>query len=198
ALAGATVLLNLSASPITIGRAEDRHLMARSASARCNAAYLYAAAMSGESTTDLSWDGMTMVYEMGDLLGESARFPETAQRTVVDVDLDRIRQERIRQGSLADSRQAAGRTAYRRPEIRLDPPKDDLGLRRVVDRFPFVPDDPERLALDCYEGYNIQVHGLEQRMRAIGMPKIVLGVSGGLDSTHALIVAAKACDRLGL
>lgn len=198
ALAGATVLLNLSASPTTIGRAQDRHLMARSASTRCTAAYLYAAAMSGESTTDLSWDGMTMVYEMGDLLGESARFPETAQRTVVDVDLDRIRQERIRQGSFADSRQAAGSTAYRVLEIRLDPPKDDLGLRRVVDRFPFVPDDPERLALDCYEGYNIQVHGLEQRMRAIGMPKIVLGVSGGLDSTHALIVAAKACDRLGL
>jgi len=197
ALAGATVLLNLSASPITIGRAEDRHLMARSASARCNAAYLYAAAMAGESTTDLSWDGMTMVYELGDLLGESARFPETAQRTVVDVDLDRIRQERIRQGTFADSRDQAS-SAYRVLEIRLDPPREDLGLRRYVDRFPFVPDDPERLALDCYEGYNIQVHGLEQRMRAIGMPKIVIGVSGGLDSTHALIVAAKACDRLGL
>ena len=200
ALAGATVLLNLSASPITIGRAEDRHLLARSSSARCNAAYLYAAGMAGESTTDLSWDGMTMVYEMGDLLGQSERFPETAQRTVVDVDLDRLRQERIRQGSFDDNRRAAEdpTTAYRVLELTLDPPREDLGLRRHVDRFPFVPDDPERLALDCYEGYNIQVHGLEQRMRAIGMPKIVIGVSGGLDSTHALIVAAKACDRLGL
>jgi NAD+ synthase (glutamine-hydrolysing) len=203
ALAGATVLLNLSASPITIGRAEDRHLLARSSSARCNAAYLYAAGMSGESSTDLSWDGMTMVYEMGDLLGQSERFPETAQRTVVDVDLDRLRQERIRQGSFDDNRRTEGigyedGTAYRVLELTLDPPRDDLGLRRHVDRFPFVPDDPQRLAQDCYEGYNIQVHGLEQRLRAIGMPKIVIGVSGGLDSTHALIVAAKACDRLGL
>ncbi|KAB7745274.1 NAD(+) synthase [Nostocoides sp. F2B08] len=212
ALAGATVLLNLSASPITIGRAQDRHILARSASARCNAAYLYAAAMSGESTTDLSWDGMTMVYEMGDLLGQSERFPETAQRTVVDVDLDRLRQERIRQGSFDDNRRTAEKdtTAYRVLELTLDPPREDLGLRRHVDRFPFVPDDPERLAQDCYEGYNIQVHGLEQRLRAIGgspageavdperTPRIVIGVSGGLDSTHALIVAAKACDRLGL
>ncbi|HET6167960.1 MAG TPA: NAD(+) synthase, partial [Marmoricola sp.] len=79
----------------------------------------------------------------------------------------------------------------------LDPPAGDIGLRRSVDRFPFVPDDEERLALDCYEAYNIQVSGLEQRMRSIGEPKIVIGVSGGLDSTHALIVAAKAMDRLG-
>ena len=212
ALAGATVLLNLSASPMTIGRDADRHLLARSASARCTAAYLYAAAMAGESTTDLSWDGMAMVYEMGDLLGQTDRFPETAGRIVVDVDLDRIRQERMRSGSHDDNRrtQSAAGGAYRIVSVTLDPPREDLGLRRHVDRFPFVPDDPARLALDCYEGYNIQVHGLEQRMRAIACspagtpidveraPKIVIGVSGGLDSTHALIVAAKACDRLGL
>ena len=152
---------------------------------------------------------------MGDLLGESERFPESAQRTVVDLDLDRLRQERLRQGSFDDNRRAEGiahpeGSAYRVLEVTLDPPREDLGLRRHVDRFPFVPDDPQRLAQDCYEGYNIQVHGLEQRLRAIGgspaggpvdperTPKIVLGVSGGLDSTHALIVAAKACDRLGL
>ncbi|HQV83178.1 MAG TPA: NAD(+) synthase [Ornithinibacter sp.] len=206
ALAGATVLLNLSASPITVGRAEDRHLLARSASARCLAAYLYAAASDGESTTDLSWDGMTMVYEMGDLLGESDRFPDGPRRTVVDVDLDRLRQERIRQGSFHDNAEAyaADQGGFRVVPFTLRPPSGDLGLRRAVDRFPFVPDDEARLAQDCYEAYNIQVSGLEQRMRAIGggdparMPKIVIGVSGGLDSTHALIVAAKACDRLGL
>ncbi|WP_299444657.1 NAD(+) synthase [uncultured Phycicoccus sp.] len=206
ALAGATVLLNLSASPITVGRAEDRHLLARSASARCNAAYVYAAASAGESSTDLSWDGMTMAYEMGDLLGESERFPEGPRRTVVDVDLDRLRQERIRQGSFDDNAGAysADDAGFRVVPFRLRPPGGDLGLRRVVDRFPFVPDDPARLALDCYEAYNIQVSALEQRMRAIGggdparMPRIVIGVSGGLDSTHALIVAVKACDRLGL
>ena len=81
--------------------------------------------------------------------------------------------------------------------FRLDPPGGDIGLRRKVERFPFVPADPDRLALDCYEAYNIQVSGLEQRLRAIGHPKVVIGVSGGLDSTHALIVAARAMDRLG-
>ncbi|MFC7485793.1 NAD(+) synthase [Knoellia sp. CPCC 206453] len=202
ALAGATVLLNLSASPITVGRADDRHLLARSASARCNAAYLYAAASEGESSTDLSWDGMTMVYEMGDLLGESERFPNGPQATVVDVDLDRLRQERIRQGSFDDNRRVEGigepgGESFRVVAFELDPPTGDIGLRRKVDRFPFVPDDEARLAQDCYEAYNIQVSGLEQRLRAIGQPKIVIGVSGGLDSTHALIVAAKAMDRLG-
>ncbi len=196
ALAGATVLLNLSASPITVARAEDRHLLARSASARCNAVYAYAAAMQGESTTDLSWDGMTMVYEMGDLLGETERFPHAAQASIVDVDLDRVRQERMRQGSFDDNRAAEG-VEPRIVPFELAPPDGDLGLRRPLDRFPFVPDDSARLALDCYEAYNIQVSGLEQRMRSIGEPTLVIGVSGGLDSTHALIVAAKAMDRLG-
>ena len=199
ALAGASVLANISGSPITVGRAEDRRLLVRSASARCLAAYLYAAAGEGESSTDLSWDGQTMVYECGDLLGETERFPAGPRRTVVDVDLDRIRQERLRQGTFDDNARAEGvRTDdVQRIEFTLDPPSGDVGLRRKVDRFPFVPDDPERLALDCYEAYNIQVSGLEQRLRAIGQPKIVIGVSGGLDSTHALIVAAKAMDRLG-
>lgn len=197
ALAGATVLANISGSPITVARAEDRHLLARSASARCNAAYVYAAAGQGESTTDLSWDGQTMVYEMGDLLGESERFPDGPRRTVVDVDVDRIRQERMRQGTFDDNRLGAGVEEFTRVGFTLDPPAGDIGLRRKVDRYPFVPDDPARLALDCYEAYNIQVSGLEQRLTAIGQPKVVIGVSGGLDSTHALIVAAKAMDRLG-
>jgi len=94
ALAGATVLANLSGSPITVARAEDRRLLVRSASARCNAAYVFAAAGQGESSTDLSWNGQTMVYELGELLGETERFPEGPRRTMVDVDLDRIRQDR--------------------------------------------------------------------------------------------------------
>ncbi len=199
ALAGAHVLINLSGSPVTIGRADDRRLLARSASARCNAAYVYAAAGQGESTTDLSWDGQTLIYECGDLLGEAQRFPEQAQRTMADVDLDRIRQERLRQGTFDDNRRTHDERieAFRAVDFVLDPPRGDVGLRRKVDRFPFVPDDPDRLAQDCYESYNIQVSGLEQRLHAIGQPKVVIGVSGGLDSTHALIVAAKAMDRLG-
>jgi NAD+ synthase (glutamine-hydrolysing) len=196
ALAGASVLVNLSSSPITVGRAEDRRLLVRSASARCLAAYAFAAAGQGESSTDLSWDGQTMVYECGDLLGESERFPDGPRRTVVDVDLHRIRQERLHQGTFDDNRRTAPPT-FRSVRFELAPSYGDIGLRRKVDRFPFVPDDVERLALDCYEAYNIQVSGLEQRLTAIGQPKVVIGVSGGLDSTHALIVAAKAMDRLG-
>ncbi len=196
ALAGATVLLNLSGSPITVGRADDRKLLASSASSRCLATYVYAAAGQGESTTDLSWDGQTMVYEHGGLLGETERFPDGPRRTVVDVDLDRTRLERLRTGTFDDNRRAIG-PDLRTVELELEPPTGDMGLRRKVDRFPFVPDDPARLAQDCYEAYNIQVSGLEQRLRAIGDPKVVIGVSGGLDSTHALIVAANAMDRLG-
>ena len=197
ALAGATVLANLSGSPITIGRAEDRKLLARSASARCLAAYIYAAAGQGESTTDLAWDGQTMIYENGRLLAESERFPAEEQRSVADVDLDLLRAERLRMGTFDDNRRhhQDALNAFRRIDFQLDPPAGDIGLLRQVERFPFVPSDVQRLEQDCYEGYNIQVAGLEQRLRALNYPKVVIGVSGGLDSTHALIVAAKAMDR---
>ena len=200
ALAGATVLANLSGSPITIGRADDRKLLARSASSRCLAAYVYAAAGEGESTTDLAWDGQTMIYENGVLLAESERFPK-GERT-----LDRRRGHRP-----AARRAPADGHVRRQPpppqpraptrsgaiEFVVDPPAGDIGLRREVERFPFVPSDPQRLQQDCYEAYNIQVSGLEQRLRALNYPKVVIGVSGGLDSTHALIVAARAMDREG-
>ncbi|MFN8099466.1 MAG: NAD(+) synthase [Dermatophilaceae bacterium] len=199
ALAGATILANLSGSPITVAKSYERKLLCESASSRCNAIYVYAAAGEGESTTDLSWDGQTMIYECGALLAETERFPAGPRRSIADVDLDLLRQERIRQGTFDDNaRTHAARTgAFRRIPFTLDPPATDIGLRRKVDRFPFVPDEEERLALDCYEAYNIQVSGLERRLRSIGRPTIVIGVSGGLDSTHALIVAAKAMDRLG-
>lgn len=199
ALAGATVLVNLSGSPITVGRAEDRRLLCRSASARCLAAYVYAAAGLGESSTDLSWDGQTMIYENGVLLAETERFPADERYAVADVDLDLLRQERARMGTFDENGRAhATRTgAFRRLGFRLDAPATDLGLRRAVERFPFVPADAERLAQDCYEAYNIQVAALQQRLKSIGGPKIVIGVSGGLDSTHALIVAAQAMDRMG-
>jgi NAD+ synthase (glutamine-hydrolysing) len=199
ALAGATVLANLSGSPITIGRADDRCLLARSASARCLAAYVYSAAGEGESTTDLAWDGQTMVWENGLCLAQSERFPKGERRSIADVDLELIRSERLRMGTFDDNRIHHGITSesFRRVEFTLDPPAGDIGLLREVERFPFVPADPSRLQQDCYEAYNIQVAGLEQRLRALDYPKVVLGLSGGLDSTHALIVAARAMDREG-
>ncbi|MDT5315622.1 MAG: hypothetical protein QOE74_4642 [Mycobacterium sp.] len=197
ALAGATVLANLSGSPITIGRADDRKLMARSASSRCLAAYVYAAAGEGESTTDLAWDGQTMIYENGVLLAESERFPKGERMSIADVDIELLRAERLRMGTFDDNRRhhCDVTDRFRHVEFVVDPPTGDIGLRRAVERFPFVPSDPERLQQDCYEAYNIQVSGLEQRLRALNYPKVVIGVSGGLDSTHALIVAARAMDR---
>ncbi|APX33131.1 NAD(+) synthase [Brachybacterium sp. P6-10-X1] len=213
-LAGATVVANLSGSPITVGRAEDRKLMARSASARCQAAYVYAAAGAGESTTDLAWDGQTFVYECGDLLGESERFPQDPRATIVDVDLDRIVAERRRQSTIDENRRthAAALEAFETwtetslfapGGTEVSVPRPATGpLRRPLHRFPFVPDDPSRLAQDSYEAFSIQVAGLVRRLAAIGGDepggaRPVIGVSGGLDSTHALIVCARAMDLLG-
>nr|BFF10244.1 hypothetical protein GCM10025699_15470 [Microbacterium flavescens] len=150
----------------------------------------------GESTNDVSWDGQTMIYEGGNLLDETERFPDGPRRSVADVDLDRLRQDRLRQGTFDDNRRTYD-PQFRVVHFLLEPPAADIGLRRALDRFPFVPDDPGRLAQDCYEAFNIQVSGLVQRMQSIGGPKPVIGVSGGLDSTHALLVVARAMDRMG-
>ncbi|MEE7477889.1 NAD(+) synthase [Methylobacterium hispanicum] len=201
ALHGATVLANPSGSPITVGRADARALLTRAASMRASCAYVYAAAGQGESTTDLAWDGQTSIDEAGVRLAEGERFPQTPVATIADIDLDLLAQDRRQAGSFDDNAQASARAQgappYRRVGFRLDPPAGDLGLLRRVERFPFVPAEAERLAQDCYEAYNIQVAGLAQRLEATGTKRAVIGVSGGLDSTHALIVIAKAFDRLG-
>jgi NAD+ synthase (glutamine-hydrolysing) len=197
AVAGATVLANLSASNITIGKADTRRLLCRSQSARCLAAYLYAAAGAGESTTDLAWDGQASVFENGNTLAETERFPAADQAAIADIDLDMLAQERLQMGSFDTNRRRHARP-FRRVGFAVRAPEGDVGFRRRVERFPFVPADVARLEQDCYEAYNIQVSGLAQRLRAIGMKKVVIGVSGGLDSTQALLVCAQAFDLLGL
>ncbi len=199
AMAGATVIANLSGSPITVGRAVDRELLCRSASSRDLSAYIYAATGPGESSTDLSWDGQTSIHENGSLLATSERFPNDSTWCIADVDLDLLGQERLRQGSFNDCAEQNPRPTctYQRVLFTLDPPRTDIGLRRTVDRFPFVPDDESRLAQDCYEAYSIQVYALKQRLAAVGSSKLVIGVSGGLDSTQALLVAARAMDEAG-
>ena len=197
AVAGATILTNLSASNITIGKADLRKLLCQSQSARCLAAYLYAAAGAGESTTDLAWDGQASIFENGAILAETERFPVGSQAAIADIDLDLLRQERLQMGSFDTNRRRISRL-WRRVGFRIDPPMGDLGLRRQIERFPFVPADPARLDRDCYEAYNIQVSGLAQRLHATGLRRVVIGVSGGLDSTQALIVCARAFDLLGL
>jgi NAD+ synthase (glutamine-hydrolysing) len=203
ALAGATVLANLSASNITIGKAGFRRELCASQSARTIAGYLYTAAGMGESTTDLAWDGQALIYENGDMLAESERFATGEQIILADLDLDRIVSDRASTSSYGDSIHDHHRRLSRMRRIPLE-----LGLgtreaavvplRRRVERFPYVPSDPASRNARCEEVYSIQVRGLETRLQATGIEKIVIGVSGGLDSTHALIVAARAVDRLGL
>ena len=200
ALAGATVLANLSASNITIGKAEYRRDLCAAQSGKCLAAYLYSAAGPGESTTDLAWDGYALIYENNELLAESKRFSDDEQIILADIDLERLVQERMRTTSFNDTigahREQLAR--IRRIPFDFEVPGGDIPLIRRVERFPFVPSAAEKRDERCFEAYNIQVHGLMKRLGASGIERLVIGVSGGLDSTQALIVAARTMDRLGL
>jgi NAD+ synthase (glutamine-hydrolysing) len=200
ALAGATVLANLSASNITIGKADYRKSLCAGQSGKCIAAYLYSAAGPGESTTDLAWDGHALIYEDNELLAEAQRFPVEDQMITADIDLERLLQERMRatsfNDSVSDCRQRV--QAIRRVPFEFQVPSDEVALRRNVNRFPYVPADAHARDERCYEAYNIQVHGLMKRLASTGLKHVVIGISGGLDSTQALIVAAKTMDRMDL
>jgi NAD+ synthase (glutamine-hydrolysing) len=198
ALAGATVIGNLSASNATIGKAEYRRSLAANQSARCIAAYLYAAAGPGESTTDLAWDGHALIFENGNLLSQSERFADHSRLITADIDLDRLIQDRMRQTTF--SRNAFTHqeklTKFRTVKIKTEPIGKRLLLQRQYARFPYIPADPARRDERCYEAYSIQVQGLSQRLKSSGIEKVAIGVSGGLDSTHALIVATRTMDLL--
>ena len=200
ALAGATMLVNLSASNITVGKADYRRMLCASQSGRCVAAYAYAAAGFGESTTDLAWDGHGVIYENGTRLAETERFSPGEQMLLADVDIERLVQERVRLTSFNDSGlDARPRTAsFRRVNVPFEPPRAAVPLQRHVERFPYIPSDPAARDERCNEAYQIQVEGLASRLAATGIQRAVIGVSGGLDSAHALIVIARVMDRLGL
>lgn len=197
ALAGARILLNLSASNIVIGKADERAMLSASHSARTLSAYVFAASGWGESTTDLAWDGQATIHELGSKLAEGERFATDSHLTIADVDVDRIGLDRLRNGTFAECARNEGEAATVVPFMaRQD--HEPSELIRPLDRFPFVPDDAGRLDQDCYEAFNIQVQGLMRRMTATGARSLVIGVSGGLDSTQALLVACRAFDRLDL
>ena len=201
ALAGATVILNLSASNITIAKDEYRHSLVATQSARCLAAYLYTAAGTGESTTDLAWDGHALIYENGDLVAQSERFRYDSQLVVAELDLERLALERMRQNSFGQSMQRHQEDLRRFRTVSFNielPNTGHLLCQRLYDRFPYVPSDPALRDQRCYEAYNIQVQGLVKRLQSSRVSKLVIGISGGLDSTHALIVAARAMDVLKL
>lgn len=199
ALAGALILTNLSASNIVVGKADTRRLLCATQSGRCWAAYVYSAAGPGESTTDLAWDGQACIYELGAQLAETERFSLRSQMAVADIDVERLALERLRTGTFNEAAIANDmpERRFRRVDFEFRAPAEDVGFRRRLDRFPYVPDNPARLDQDCYETFNIQVQGLMKRLAATRIKRLCIGVSGGLDSTHALIVAARAYDLLG-
>ncbi|HEY1289638.1 MAG TPA: NAD(+) synthase [Burkholderiales bacterium] len=199
-LAGATVVANLSASNVVIGKEGYRRQLVGNQSARCLAAYLYSAAGMGESTTDLAWDGHALIYENGTLVAESRRFADTPQLAAADIDLGRLAADRMRQNTFGDAarRHQADVRRFRTLDFSLPAPGGKLPLERRVDPLPYVPGDPRTRDARCEEVFRIQVNGLATRMRATGGKKLVIGVSGGLDSTHALLVCARAMDHLKL
>src|SRR3954466_16318517 len=200
ALAGATVIANPSASNIVIGKEGYRHQLVGNQSARCIAAYLYSAAGQGESTTDLAWDGHAIIYENGTLLPESKRFAAEPQLAFADVDLGRLQADRVRQNTFGATalRHRSEIERFRSVAFALPMPGGRLPLARRVEKFPYVPSDAANRDLRCEEVYRIQVQGLTTRMRHTGTKKLIIGVSGGLDSTQALIVCARAMDELKL
>ncbi|HEU5320460.1 MAG TPA: NAD(+) synthase, partial [Methylomirabilota bacterium] len=199
ALAGATVLLNLSGSNVTVGKAEYRRQLVTGQSARCLAAYVYASAGPGESTTDLAWDGHTLVAENGTLVAEGERFRPPPSLLVADLSLERLAQERLRQTSFAQAveRHRAELRDFRTVAVPLALPGGRRPLERVYERYPYVPADPAGRQERCGEVFRIQAQGLATRLQATGIERVVIGVSGGLDSTQALLVAAEAMDGLG-
>jgi len=199
-LAGATVVANLSASNIVIGKEGYRHQLVGNQSARCLAAYLYSASGQGESTTDLAWDGHAIIYENGSLLAESKRFLNEPQLAYADIDLGRLQADRMRQNTFgaAALRHRAEVERFRNVEFSLPLPGGRLALARRLEKLPYVPSDAANRDRRCEEVYRIQVNGLTTRMRATGSKKLVIGVSGGLDSTQALIVCARAMDEMRL
>jgi NAD+ synthase (glutamine-hydrolysing) len=200
ALAGATVIANLSASNVVIGKHGYRMQLAANQSARCIAAYLYSAAGQGESTTDLAWDGDAMAFENGTLLAESQRFSSEAQLTFADIDLGRLAADRMRQNTFGASlrRHKAEAERFQSVDVALRSPGGRIPLNRKIQKLPYVPDDAATRDARCEEVYRIQVQGLATRMLASGAKHLVIGVSGGLDSTQALLVCARVMDELKL
>jgi NAD+ synthase (glutamine-hydrolysing) len=201
AMAGATVLVNVSASNVTIGKEDFRRLLVADQSGRCLAAYIYCAAGPGESTTDLAWDGHGLIYENATRVAESQRFSQSAQLVTADIDLDRLIADRMRQNSFGLSvREYREQIAeFRTVQFEAKLPLDRrLPLDRIIERFPYVPSESVSRDDRCREVYEIQVQGLTKRLQSTGVNRPIIGVSGGLDSTQALIVCARAMDAMKL
>jgi NAD+ synthase (glutamine-hydrolysing) len=197
AVAGAIVLFNLSASNDIVGKAEYRRDLVKQQSGRTLSAYVYAGSGVHESTTDLVFGGHLLVAENGTLVAEGERFKREGELLVTDVDTERLLVERVRQTSFADAAIAV-RRGYRRIRLEPIPAGSPYRLRRAVDPHPFIPQDPRTLEERCREIFSIQTAGLAKRLEHTGLKRVTLGLSGGLDSTLALLVVVRTFDLLGL
>ncbi len=196
---GATVFANLSASNETIGKSEYRKQLVAMQSGRCLGGYIYATSGTGESTTDLVFGGHCLIAENGSILAESPRFQSGSHASVADLDLGHCGHDRTQSNSFNDSRRAGEiRREYRRIPFELETRTRTPALIRHIEAHPFVPADPKTLNERCEEIFQTQVCGLAKRLEHIGKPAVSIGVSGGLDSTLALLVTCKAFDRLGV
>lgn len=198
-LAGANLILNPSASNELLGKSAYRRDLVRQQSARCMTAYAYAGAGPGESTTDVVFSGHCMIAENGSMLAESARFKFDSQLVYADIDTGRLLHERLTNSSFSAG---SATVAFRRVPVALAArPKKSaapLGALRPNPALPFVPADPRARAATCQEIFAIQSTGLAKRLKHTGAKNVVLGISGGLDSTLALLVTVRAFDLLGL
>jgi NAD+ synthase (glutamine-hydrolysing) len=197
AVAGATLILNPSASNDLVAKAEYRRELVRQQSGRLIAAYAFANAGVHESTTDLVFGGHLMIAENGVLLAEGERFRRDGEMIVTDVDTERLRVERARQTSFADAVHAAV-PAYRTVPVAGIPAPQPHRLVRAIAPHPFVPTDPATLDERCREVFSIQTAGLARRLEHVGAKRVVLGLSGGLDSTLALLVCVRTFDLVRL
>jgi NAD+ synthase (glutamine-hydrolysing) len=199
ALAGATILVNLSASNEVIGKAAYRRQLVINQSGRCVAGYVYTSCGVWESTTDVVFGGHCLIAENGSLLTETQRFQRDETLLAADIDLDRLHVDRLRTNSFGENiRKQREERAFTPVAFHLGRDSAPGQLLRAVEAHPFVPHGTERLNERCQEIFQTQVAGLAKRLAHIGKPVVSIGVSGGLDSTLALLVTCKTFDLLGV
>ena len=192
ALAGANVILNLSASDEITGKADYRRKLVEMQSAKNICAYIYSDAGDGESSTDLVFAGHNIIAENGTMVAQSKRF-ESSNITYGDIDLDKIATERQRMTTFYVN---PDNEDYMNVSVKLK--NKEVKVDRYIDKAPFVPSDTNKRNARCEEILEIQTWGLRRRLEHTGCSNVVIGISGGLDSTLALLVTVKAFDALGL
>ena len=187
---GAVIIVNQSASDEVIGKSDWRRKMIEVHSSKAACAYIYADAGEGESTTDMTFSGNNLIFELGTKLAEAPLFSEGI--IYADIDTEKILQERRRVSSFRNGEDSGYKHIYFKTAV------EETRLDRSFERQPFVPSDAAKLTERCEEIFAIQYHGLKKRLKHIGTKTVTIGVSGGLDSTLALLVTAKAFESLGL